>query len=57
MASAGDLTVTLRAKDELSPVIRRLTWQLWLFQHREGFVAAIWTLIVFVFGAIFGRVA
>ncbi len=54
--SGGDMTVTLRVKDEVSPVIRRLTWQVWLFEHRDVFVAGLWTLVVFIVGLLFGHV-
>ena len=56
MVSLSDVEVRLRVKDEVSPVIRRLTWRLWIFQHRDVMVAAVWTLVVFVLGLVGGRI-
>lgn len=33
MASIDDVTITLRAKDKVSPVLRRISRQLWWFQY------------------------
>jgi hypothetical protein len=55
MASAGNVTITLRAKDEISPVIQRVRLNLWLLQHPRfviGTTAAGWAAFGFVAGAL-----
>jgi hypothetical protein len=53
--AATDMTVTIRAKDEVTPVLRRISRQLWWARHGTAVLFALWTVIAFVLGEIAGR--
>lgn len=46
MATSSDLTVTIRAIDEATPVIKRVRRQLWWYEHGEGVMRAVTVLLV-----------
>ncbi len=55
MASVGDVTVTLRAKDEITPVLKRIHRELWWQEHGEGLMRAVTVLLVMA-SFILGRI-
>ena len=46
MAGMGDITVTLRAIDEVTPVLNRIRREMWWYQHGEGVMRAVTVLLV-----------
>lgn len=54
MASIGDMTVTIRAVDEVTPVLRRLKRDLWWYQHGGQITGALIALGSFVAGLLLG---
>lgn len=59
MAKIGDVTVTIRAIDEVSPVIRRIKWHLWIWRYSDRIILAMGVVILVlavVLAFVLGRV-
>jgi hypothetical protein len=55
MASAGNVTIRLRAKDEVTPVLRGIKREMWLMQHGRvalALLASGWALVGFLTGVL-----
>ena len=48
------MVVTLSVQDEMTPVLRRITRQVWIMEHAEGVYRAMMVLL-FVVGFLLGR--
>jgi len=59
VAKIGDVTVTIRAIDEVSPVIRRIKWHLWIWRYSDRIILAMGVVILVlavVLAFVLGRV-
>jgi len=59
MASVQDVTVTIKAVDEVSPVIRRIKWALWIWRYSDRIILGMGVVILVlsvVLAFVLGRV-